>query len=472
MYTHILVDYDVFSGNFDTSGLTGLRVVDGDPFNGPRPIPPGTASGQDLVRRPHRGIQEKPERYATIAVIGRNGGFHSTRNSSSWDATGNTGGGAPKQEPGVAWGDFNANFLLQSVSESRQEKSQVLTTFGPSYVFFFGENPRIKSFSAILPNTADFQWVVEWWTNYAELLRGTQLTNNRARAYISYDDVVCEGYIMAADVSMNSNDRGTASLSFSLFLTNEQYLVTPGKNTPDWEVGTDLTGVEGLANYTGTGLQSEEVRLRNIAALQKAGGPGLVEQIRAALGILSDPVGAAFDLLPMREISDFLLGKNLVIPAGFLGSERMTSVTNLSQAAISALRLTGVDPGVAVYTPSGGLGYIVKVPKTFYEGNWDEYPLWNGLRDADAATVAAASAPQTPDSYLTAAAMRAMAELGVTELQNNTGTGTSEVLRVLGRTTYGILTIASGALTQTLSASREAATQAERAAALTTGEAA
>ena len=37
----------------------------------------------------------------------------------------------------------NSNFLIQAVTEERMEKQQVVETFGESFIFFFGERPRV-----------------------------------------------------------------------------------------------------------------------------------------------------------------------------------------------------------------------------------------------------------------------------------------------------------------------------------------
>ena len=121
------------------------------------------------------------------------------------------------------------NFLLQSVSESRMEKHQIIETFGASYVFFFGESPRFLDVNAQLLNSHDFNWEAEWWANYNTYLRGTKLVEMGARCYLSYDDNVVEGYLMQAQAVKTSEQHLLAQLQFRFFVTNCYNLSQLGK---------------------------------------------------------------------------------------------------------------------------------------------------------------------------------------------------------------------------------------------------
>lgn len=113
-----------------------------------------------------------------------------------------------------------ANFLLQGVSEARMEKHQIIETFGASYVFFFGEQPRFLDVSAQLLNSNDFNWEAEWWANYNTYLRGTKLVELGARCYLAYDDNIVEGYIMMAQANKVSAEPHLVTLQFKFFVTN------------------------------------------------------------------------------------------------------------------------------------------------------------------------------------------------------------------------------------------------------------
>lgn len=162
-------------------------------------------AGKKVVRRPTRGIEVKEDTYANIKVVQADGTELPLFDSSSPDGLTSSG---------------YANFLLQSVQEARVEKSQVIETFGDSYIFFFGENPRFLDVQAILLNTNDFNWRAEWWANYQQYLRGTKLAELGARIYMFYDDIIIEGYMMQAQAQEVSATPYTVQLAFKLFVTN------------------------------------------------------------------------------------------------------------------------------------------------------------------------------------------------------------------------------------------------------------
>jgi hypothetical protein len=162
-------------------------------------------AGRRIARRPMRGIEIKDDTYAMIKVIDAAGQAIPLVDSSSPD--GNTHSGY-------------ANFLLQSVNETRIEKQQIVETFGDAYIFFFGESPRFVDVNAVLLNTHDFNWRAEWWQNYNDLLRGTRLVENGARVYLFYDDIILEGYLLQAGVIETAQDPYKAVLQFKMFITN------------------------------------------------------------------------------------------------------------------------------------------------------------------------------------------------------------------------------------------------------------
>lgn len=162
-------------------------------------------AGRRVSRRPLRGIEIKEDTYAVIKVVQADGTELPLFDSSSPDGLTTSG---------------YANFMLQLVQEARMEKSQIVETFGDSYIFFFGENPRFLDIQAVLLNSNDFNWRAEWWANYHEYLRGTKLAELGARIYLFYDDIVVEGYMMNASAQESAMQPYTVQLSFRLFVTN------------------------------------------------------------------------------------------------------------------------------------------------------------------------------------------------------------------------------------------------------------
>lgn len=188
-------------------------------------------AGRRVARRPARGIEIKEDTYAMIKVIDAAGQAIPLVDSSMPDGTTRTVG--------------YSNFLLQSVSENRAEKSQIVETFGDSYIFFFGEAPRMVDVSAVLLNTHDFNWRAEWWENYNNMLRGTRLVENGARIYLFYDDIILEGYLLMASVSEQSAEPYQMMLNFKLFVTNYSNISLIGN--PSFPVRSSVVLPEGVS---------------------------------------------------------------------------------------------------------------------------------------------------------------------------------------------------------------------------------
>lgn len=182
------------------------------------------------VRRPFRGVEIKEDTYAVIKVVKSNGdeiplvdsgGAYSP---SGTDSSGIRGTG----RSGYTTTYNYSNFIIQQVQDSRQEKQQILETFGDSYIFFFGERPRVLSVSGLLMNTLDFNWRTEFWHNYENTLRGTKLVEQDARIYLHWDDIIVEGYMMEATARDDASTPYHIPFSFQLFVTNHTYLSTVG----------------------------------------------------------------------------------------------------------------------------------------------------------------------------------------------------------------------------------------------------
>ena len=72
-------------------------------------------------------------------------------------------------------------FILQSVQEAHQEKSQIVETFGDFYVFFYGERPPVYQFSGVLLNTENLNWASEFNYYYENYMRGTKCVETNSR---------------------------------------------------------------------------------------------------------------------------------------------------------------------------------------------------------------------------------------------------------------------------------------------------
>lgn len=177
-------------------------------------------AGLSNVRRPLRGMEVKEDTYGCLKVIRSDGSEVPFMDSSS--PTGQS--------------TSYSNFILQSVTESRMEKHQIIETFGDAYIYFFGESPRFLEVQAVLINSNDFNWEAEWWENWNNTLRGTKSVENGARTYLFYDDNVVEGYMLLAQAGKVSSEPFMVQLTWRMFVSsyrNVSFIGDPNFPVPE-----------------------------------------------------------------------------------------------------------------------------------------------------------------------------------------------------------------------------------------------
>jgi hypothetical protein len=123
------------------------------------------------------------------------------------------------------------DWFLQTVREERVEKTQLLETFGETYLFAFGQKPRTLVFQGTLMNTQDFNWRATFWENWENEFRASQLIKHEARMYVSWDDILVEGYPINAVTHQVADSPNAMVFSFTFFVTN--YVSLAKRN--DWE---------------------------------------------------------------------------------------------------------------------------------------------------------------------------------------------------------------------------------------------
>jgi hypothetical protein len=171
---------------------------------------------QKSIRRPLLGMGHKQERYAVLRVITSTDGHVDVYNTSAPQSN--------KSDESKVYAGYTSNILIQTIQESREEKAQVIQTFGDDFVYFFGERPVQLQISAQLLDSNNFRWHQEWWENYKNVLRGTQLVRKDARVYLEIQDVMYEGYITRAATSKTADSPRQVTLNFTLLVTNKVYL--------------------------------------------------------------------------------------------------------------------------------------------------------------------------------------------------------------------------------------------------------
>lgn len=112
------------------------------------------------------------------------------------------------------------DWILQSVHESRVEKTQVVETFGDSYFYVFGQRPRSIAISGLLMNTQDYNWRSIFWKNWDEFFRATKLVEKGATLYLQWDDIIVAGYPVNAMCNEVADSPNAMRFSFNLFVTD------------------------------------------------------------------------------------------------------------------------------------------------------------------------------------------------------------------------------------------------------------
>lgn len=339
------------------------------------------------VRRPYRGIQIKEDTYATISVRRPNGSPILLFSSS--DVNGQS------RKDNIGKVAEYADFIIQSVQDQRQEKQQIIETFGDPFVYFFGERPRIQEVSGLLLNTEDFNWRAQFWENYDKHMRGTQLVQQNARVYLSYDTVVVEGYMLSANAQDTAENSFSIPFNFSMLVTNYYDTSTIGQTRFPWDGQGDPYDVlnkeleEQRSQYVSTG---QEVRFKNLTAAPPG---GVLATLRSGIRAVNDAVSFVGGLAD--TLHNVVGGRIVRMPIGIAGYLSSVGAATIAQGSISSDSLSaaalgkqydaatgtfkGINgsvklrmPGNASYAPPW-VSKVTKLPRGYIFENIDEYPF-------------------------------------------------------------------------------------------------
>jgi len=151
-------------------------------------------------------------------------------------------GAGDKQKTGLEDGfdEINPNFYfdkasLQAVNESSEEKYQLFEGFDGDTLFLFGRRPRIWSFQLMVLNGKqpfvsdelrngspevlkaylnqyNMDFANQLIRRYERYYRGTKCLSLKARCYMTYEDVLIEGTLVAMSAARNSQIPGAVSM--------------------------------------------------------------------------------------------------------------------------------------------------------------------------------------------------------------------------------------------------------------------
>lgn len=299
------------------------------------------------VRRPTRGIQLKNDSYAVLKVIKGNGEEVPLVNAGSRQG---------RMVNGQLVSDSYANFLIQSVTEDRMEKQQIVETFGEAFIFFFGERPRVLNIQGVLLNTFDFNWEAEWWFNYDNYLRGTKCVEHDARIYLTVDQTLVSGYIISTSSGKNAQERNHVGFNFQLFVTDYTQLSKVGDPSADqaktpmystYRGKTDAQIANGppLLRYTKPNWQQIGVRTPSLVESLMATG---INSVRLAMNTARSLANSA--MLPAAYLDRFM-GNPVRVPIGFAGAVALDETkVDLTKYFLANASVPGLDAPIAYST--------------------------------------------------------------------------------------------------------------------------
>jgi hypothetical protein len=291
-----------------------------------------------------------------------------------------------------------ADFILQSVDDVRVEKQQIIETFGDSFVFFFGERPRVITMRGLLVNTEDFNWRAQFMSNYENYLRGTKLVQRNARAFLSYDSVVVEGYPINVTARDDANLPYQVSFEMSIFLTNYTDFSSVGvvdfpggfEGDIDELVGVRNRALADAANNRPPSITSQ-VRLQNLLEITS----GSVESLGQFAREVTKVTNSVFNTVDAaRTLGQATLsGRTLTRPlgaagffsqigvAGLLSSSSVSDeFTNLAQSLGLGGQLDDLPGSLRVVVPRR-TNFVAPIEaRTRISRNVDEYPLLRGAQ--------------------------------------------------------------------------------------------
>ena len=211
----------------------------------------GTTAGSLRVRRPLAGVSIKPDTHAYCTVVREDGETVNVFNDLGATSDPLTAGkdSLSDEDFGNPQSRFWTDFLLQSVTEQRNEKFQIVETFGEPIAYVFGERPRFLQFQGYLLNTADFNWRAQFWENWEKYFRATRLVERNARMYMGFDDILVSGYPVNAVARESANVQNSITLNFT-------FLVTSYTNFAMQQVGASQRARQGVQNAGSTTFTS------------------------------------------------------------------------------------------------------------------------------------------------------------------------------------------------------------------------
>jgi hypothetical protein len=165
------------------------------------------------VRRPLYGLEIGEDKYATLQVL-----QSTSENEYQWRDLINSSVAA--DAGGVPYSIGTANLFISMVKYAQQENYRVVETFGGRIIYTYGSAPIHLQVQAVLLKSKNFPWRAEWLRNYNDYLRAGKTVDASARAYLTVEDTIYEGHIVACDIVDQAEQPTMVPLQFVMYVTN------------------------------------------------------------------------------------------------------------------------------------------------------------------------------------------------------------------------------------------------------------
>ena len=398
------------------------------------------------VRRPYRGIQLEGDTYASLQVYRPDGTKMAMID-----------GGARADESLASGASYvYTNFVMQDVQETREEKVQILDTFGDPFGFFYGQRPRFVTVSGALVDTPDFNWKSEWWFNYENSLRGTQLVKEGARAYLSFKKTILEGYLINSSVQQNSMAPNEARFSFTMWVTGDKDISRLGfrEFPPAGSVAAlddawswhEAAQTYGSTSAVPTGLKVRQANLDYLLTYKKV--DSLTDVLTTALEAVSSVLNAVSTGLDF--VQNIMMGKSVRLPLGYAGSELLTQANELASGTYDASTfgtISSLSKSLRLLPthqiPGNLSSWERSIPLRghIWNYNWDEYAQGGNVPYSSDADVGDPSRAAIAEREMLSQDLQLRADAALAEFGINENMFPGDDVLLLARAGYGAIQI-------------------------------
>jgi hypothetical protein len=156
-------------------------------------------------------------------------------------------------------------FFLTNVQAPRSERYQVIETFGDWYIFFYGEAPPVYTFSGVVLNTPNYNWLNEFDFFYDAFIRGTAATRNVTRVYVTYGYQQVQGHILNFAYAIDAETDMAVRFTFSMVVVKRFALSADTTGVPTDSFITSLETIQAFQKL----IDKDKKRSFNYSMLTK-----------------------------------------------------------------------------------------------------------------------------------------------------------------------------------------------------------